>query len=383
MTRLSISLLGPLQVAVDGQAVTRFEYNKVRALLAYLAVEADRAHHREVLAELLWPERPAKTSRSNLRKTLSTLRRALRDDDSAQPLLIATRETVQFNTASDHWLDVSEFVQCVQSQNLRRAAELYRGPFLDQFLPGDCLAFEHWQLNQRQWLHRQALQTLETLAGRCEASQELEQAASYAQRQVELEPWHEDAHRRLMRLYFRLGRRGTALAQYETCRRALAEGLGVEPTEQTLSLYESLCLEEPPASQPSAVIPHNPYTARAILKDPSAFVGRADELHDLFTLLAAMQNCSIVGPRRIGKSSLLYYLTHPAVYSARLPDPARYVIAFMDLQELAGAGQDEFFYTAVQRLRRAGRVGGGELGSGELGNWGIREWGYGALGWSV
>ena len=37
MTRLSIRLLGPMQVTLDGQVVTRFETEKARALLAYLA----------------------------------------------------------------------------------------------------------------------------------------------------------------------------------------------------------------------------------------------------------------------------------------------------------------------------------------------------------
>jgi DNA-binding SARP family transcriptional activator len=41
MARLSLSLLGPFEVTLDGVPVTAFDSNKVRALLAYLAVEAD------------------------------------------------------------------------------------------------------------------------------------------------------------------------------------------------------------------------------------------------------------------------------------------------------------------------------------------------------
>ena len=58
MAHLSISLLGTFQVILDGKQVTAFESDKVRALLAYLAVESDRPHRRETLACLLWPERP-------------------------------------------------------------------------------------------------------------------------------------------------------------------------------------------------------------------------------------------------------------------------------------------------------------------------------------
>ena len=70
MPRLVLSLLGPFQVTLDGQPVTDFKSDKVRALLAYLAVEADRPHRREVLAGLLWPEMPDRQARSNLRDVL-------------------------------------------------------------------------------------------------------------------------------------------------------------------------------------------------------------------------------------------------------------------------------------------------------------------------
>lgn len=104
----------------------------------------------------------------------------------------------------------------------------------------------------------------------------------------------------------------------------------------------------------------NPYTSRTMIKDPTAFVGRAAELHDVYTLLAAMQSCSIVGPRRIGKSSLLYHLTHSAVYQSQITNHQNYIFAFIDLQELTGLGPEDFFYTAVERLTRAS---GGRLKS--------------------
>lgn len=56
MARLAVSLLGPFQEALDGQPVTELRSNKVRAQLAYLAVEADGPHSREVLAGLPWSD---------------------------------------------------------------------------------------------------------------------------------------------------------------------------------------------------------------------------------------------------------------------------------------------------------------------------------------
>jgi DNA-binding SARP family transcriptional activator len=55
MTRLSIRLLGGFQVDMDGVPIVDFRSDKVRALLAFLAVEADRPHAQS-LAWLLWPD---------------------------------------------------------------------------------------------------------------------------------------------------------------------------------------------------------------------------------------------------------------------------------------------------------------------------------------
>jgi DNA-binding SARP family transcriptional activator len=101
MVRLSLSLLGAFQATLDGEPVTGFRSIKVRALLAYLATESDRPHHRETLAALLWPEQPERVARSNLRYALSNLRKAIGDRHTDAPRLLVTRETVQFDCASD------------------------------------------------------------------------------------------------------------------------------------------------------------------------------------------------------------------------------------------------------------------------------------------
>ena len=101
MTHLQVRLLGPFQVARSGRVITEFETTKTRALLAYLAAEADRPHRRAALAEMLWPDRPEGTARANLRHILTNLRNAVGDRDADPPFLLITRKIIQFNRASD------------------------------------------------------------------------------------------------------------------------------------------------------------------------------------------------------------------------------------------------------------------------------------------
>jgi len=53
MARCSISLLGNMKFTLDGSPLHGLESAKVRALLAYLAVEKEREHPREQVASLL------------------------------------------------------------------------------------------------------------------------------------------------------------------------------------------------------------------------------------------------------------------------------------------------------------------------------------------
>jgi DNA-binding SARP family transcriptional activator len=83
------------------------------------------------------------------------------------------------------------------------------------------------------------MKVLYTLVEGYEARGQWEPALAYARRQIELEPWQEEAHRQVMRLLAQSGQRSAALAQYETCRRLLAKELGVQPAVVILMTPEN------------------------------------------------------------------------------------------------------------------------------------------------
>ena len=90
MAQLALARLGPLQATLDGVPIAGFESQKVRALLVYLALEADCPHGRDALAGLLWPDQPDHAARTNLRQALTNLRLALGDQQATPPFLRIT-----------------------------------------------------------------------------------------------------------------------------------------------------------------------------------------------------------------------------------------------------------------------------------------------------
>ncbi|MCL4296543.1 MAG: tetratricopeptide repeat protein [Anaerolineae bacterium] len=298
MTNLQLHLLGKPEVLLNNRPVTEFETNKAQALLYYLAVTGC-AHSREVLADLLWGDMGEATAKRNLTKALSNLRHLL------EPYLLVDRQSIAFNQAQPYELDVTIFQASIEASMLlesgpseelsplRKAVNLYRGDFLEGFHVREALAFEEWHLSQREQLRETMLQGLDLLVKRY-TNQRGEEAAGleFAARLLALDPWRESAHRQMMVLLARSGRRSAALAQYESCRRILAEELGVEPMAETTVLYERL--------KASGTPPHN------LTLQPTLFVGREAELRQVAARLddPHCRVVTLVGPGGIGKTRL-------------------------------------------------------------------------------
>ena len=239
---LQLIFLGGFDIRLNGRPVAGFSYNKMRALLAYLAVEREQDHKREVLAELLWGNCDATTARGNLRRTLSDLRHVL-ELPSGKTLFSVSKHTIRF--IPDAYIDVLDFIgQKVTGQTPTLDEEeiiaLYRGEFLAGLSVPDCPDFEGWLQIQRETLHHLALALLEHLSNRHAKMGDYGKALRFDLRYTELEPWDENAHRRAMRLYALNGQHSAALVQYEACCCLLKNELDALPNEETRQLAESI-----------------------------------------------------------------------------------------------------------------------------------------------
>jgi diguanylate cyclase (GGDEF)-like protein len=345
MARLSIYLLGPFQVRLKEQFVTNsLRTEKERLLLAYLAMERQRSHTRESLAELLWPERAEGVGRTNLRQALLGVRRTIGDRVATSPFLQLSEGAIQFNPPYPYWIDTGAFLACFQSvqvhphQSLetcetcmghyQEAVALYRGDFLADFMPTGNPPLMEWVVFHREQFFRYLLTALQNLTAFYQAKSDFETAFSYARQQVKLAPVEESAHRQLMALLAASGRRSAALEQYQTCRNILWEELGVEPARETELLYErikqGLAVElTPSASQPKAV------------SHLTAFVGREPELGRMSecTTNPECRLMTLVGVAGAGKSRLALQIA--TQHSETFPDGAW----FMEVAAAANAAQ--------------------------------------------
>ncbi len=119
--------------------------------------------------------------------------------------------------------DVADFLVGVENDQLETGAvSLYQGDLLPGF-SCDSLPFDDWLRQEREQLHRLALEALFKVTAHSLARADYQTAQNLARRQLPLEPWREEAHRQLIQALALQGERSAAIAQYDTCRAILAE----------------------------------------------------------------------------------------------------------------------------------------------------------------
>jgi predicted ATPase/DNA-binding SARP family transcriptional activator len=337
MARLTLAFLNTFQVTLDWQPVTRFRSNKNAGLLVYLALQSDRLFPREVLATLFWPEESEATARNNLRQSVYQLRRVLGDlENPDKPYLLATRQTVRFNADSDFDLDVDFFLQSIAIGDLETAAALYHGDLLPGFTC-DSLPFEDWLRHEREQLHQAALEAMFAVTESHLQAGRPGKAQAVARQQLLLEPWREVAWRQLIQAYALTGDRSNALAQFEQCRAVLWDELGIEPSAETVALYESIKAGEfrqftsEESSEPML-------DAQSDLPSfATPFIGREAELATLNNFIADpnVRLITIVGPGGIGKTRLSVAAAESTLTDQIFPDG----VFFIDLTPLQEPNQ--------------------------------------------
>ena len=221
MTTYVIVMLGSFQVFVDGGRVPDDAWKRTKAagLVKILALSEGRRMHRDVLADLLWPDLRAQAAASNLRKALHFARRAFASSDAVR----SQGELLVLLPDAETWIDAERFeaagrAALSSSAGINEALALYTG----DLLPGDRYAI--WAEEPRDRMRALYLHLLKA-SGRWDEV-------------LRADPTDEDAHRAIMTRSLDIGDRQGAIRQFEQLCRGLRADLGVGPSAETVSVYE-------------------------------------------------------------------------------------------------------------------------------------------------
>lgn len=269
MPAFELNILGGFEVLDENGTEISIRSRKLRALVAYLALDPDRRHEREVLAGLLWGDRLDAQARQSLRQALLSLR--TRFGDKASDLLDSDSQTVTWNSAACR-VDVAAFEGFAAQGDLEAAVRIYRGALLAG-LNVASEPFAAWLTNKRLQLNEQACDCLHRLGMRLLDAGDQEAALAAAKRVIDLDEMREPGHRLLMSAYAAAGRHAEALHHYQNFSDMLKTELGTAPDGETIRLREAIGRgESPPGANPSPTRTGDAAVGQTALDRPSIAV---------------------------------------------------------------------------------------------------------------
>jgi len=250
---IKIYSLGRFSIVIKGNPIRLNLKAQSKPLLVLKALIAygGRDVKKEKISDAIWPDVDGDMANRSLTTTLHRLRKMLEIDEA----ITLSGGTMTLNS-DICWVDVWEFERLsTESDNMwnhskdenilgsikiiLQAASLYKGPFLPEETE------QPWTIFLRERLRNRYLRAIGKIGHYYEKSGMPEKAVECFHRSLETDLLDEECYRRLMACYFRIGRRSKALAVYNSCKRVLYEGLGIEPSRETEILRRSILMSEP------------------------------------------------------------------------------------------------------------------------------------------
>jgi ATP/maltotriose-dependent transcriptional regulator MalT/DNA-binding SARP family transcriptional activator len=217
-------------------------------LVRFMAVHADQPVPEDMVFEALWPGLSTSSARRSLQVAVSRARKVLDLPGAEQSVIESADRSYRLALRDRDTIDAEEFLASAEialgergearADLLANARSLWRGEALAED------RYEDWATAYRERLADHYIAVLTALIELHQAAAEHARSADIGRELVDLDPLNEEGHRALMTAYSRTGRRGHALRQYLECRRALVEGLGVEPAEETARLQAQILAGE-------------------------------------------------------------------------------------------------------------------------------------------
>ena len=319
-SRLSIGLLGPLSVTVDGRLIV-VNGARRRDVLIRLALNVGRPLESSRLLGSVWEGDVPVGAANSLQAHIGYLRRQLGRDWLVTEgrayrldLVGATVDAVEFEREVAGAQAALEDLRAVEAVGLARSAlARWRGPVLVDVVDHSWGQAEIARLTE---LHGAAQELL--LEALLAIGQHGEVAVAGEQAVTE-HPLREELWRSLMLGLARAGRTAEAGRVFRRYRSWLDEELGLEPSTDLFALYAAIIsgIEAPQRVSAGRLVPGQ------LPRAASKVVGRGDVVHQLGEAVRRPGLITVVGPGGVGKTTVAVEVAHGA--AAAFPDGVWFV----------------------------------------------------------
>lgn len=250
---LYIICFGRFEVRRWGKPIVLCSSRGGQSILRYLVAQPGHRATSDTLQALLWPEEEPEASQNKLHLAISALRRSLNQGCTCNTgcgYIVCKNQVYHLNPIAEIQTDLDEFLQFYKAGRqsneekialYERACSLYTGPFLSEDRYAD------WSFLQREQLSRAYLAMCKVITEHYLKLKQYEDSAKWATAMLQENPCDESAYRQLMQIYAAQGCRSEVLQQYQRCQFVLHEELGVQPSPETMLVFQSILANESPS----------------------------------------------------------------------------------------------------------------------------------------
>ncbi len=237
---LHVSAFNQENVRLNGVYIQNRVWSSVGARALFFYILDRKQVRKEEIALEFWPDFSTSKVNSNFHATLWRVRNAL----GIKNIISFEDDHYQINPHVHLYYDAAEFDLLIQqikkTQSIiekrtfvRQAIELYQG----DFLPGIDMP---WADERRRDLQFNYLNILSDYADDCFEKHSFSEALESYQQIVQLEPYQEPSHLKIMQCLTKMGEKNLALLHFHEYSNRLAEELRLSPGSELLEFIETL-----------------------------------------------------------------------------------------------------------------------------------------------
>jgi DNA-binding SARP family transcriptional activator len=246
---LKVNMLGEFSLSYGGKSVNdqNNRAKKLWSLLEYLIAFRDKEVAQEEIIELLWPEDDIEDPANTL-KTLLHRARSLVGEigfPNTKELIKYRRGTYSWSTCFPIQVDTEEFEKLLENaksaedeetklNHLLAALNIYKGDFLPRS------SGELWATTICEYYHSRYIRAVHEVVDILSDAGRHPEIISICNRATSIDPYDEHIHCQMIKALIAQGSQQAALRHYEFVTELFFSRLGVNPSDELVSLYKDI-----------------------------------------------------------------------------------------------------------------------------------------------
>lgn len=252
---IRMKAFGKLEFYVSGNLVDEKKWirKKRKLILAYLLLNPDYSAAKERIIDIFYPDTPVESLDNTFHQSVSNLRSALKQEKNTagtkknkEPdFILYEGKSLHLNSDYIYNSDVSDFTNLYnkafsseinpsQKQGfLQTAADLYQGPFIDDY-------YEPWVENLRDEYRNKFIKCSETLIELLQEKKDVENVYKYSNKLIENDNLNEAAYINLLNVLISEGKNAQAKSLYDKIHKVFTDETGEKPPQRLRDLAKTI-----------------------------------------------------------------------------------------------------------------------------------------------